>query len=170
MNVLSETLRLELAPLNVRVITVMAGSVISNIAANGPPPASLPSTSVYLPVEKYLAVELELDGMDTHKFAEQIVGSVVKGVTGKVWAGKSVGIIRMLQVAPQWVFVSLPSLDLFRIRLLRLSRGYHADLWCRIRSCSLLEGGLIRCRTWGRKISEPLLHSCNCGEICCLVY
>ena len=55
-NMFSETLRYELAPLHVRVITLVAGNVASHMSAgvNGPPPASLPAAS------RYKAVEAEL--------------------------------------------------------------------------------------------------------------
>lgn len=56
---LSETLRLELAPLNVRVITLMAGNVQSNIGDNGAPPQKLPPSSHYLPIEKHIAEKSE---------------------------------------------------------------------------------------------------------------
>ncbi|KAF1849043.1 oxidoreductase [Cucurbitaria berberidis CBS 394.84] len=102
---LSEILRLELAPLNVRVITLMVGNVASNIDVNGPPPASLPSTSMYLPIEKQIAADYTWDTMPTKKFASQVVADVMSGKSGKVWRGGNTAIIRWaVPFMPQWVF------------------------------------------------------------------
>jgi hypothetical protein len=87
MTMLSETMRLELAPLNVRVITLVAGGTKSKISDNGPPPESLPPTSPYLAVEKHIATKMDFKQMPTEIFAEQVVDDVVRGTTGKVWHG-----------------------------------------------------------------------------------
>lgn len=104
---LSETLRIELTPLNVRVITLMPGGVESNIFANGPPPTELPKGSYYLPIEKQLARPVIFDKMETAKFARCVVESVLNGHSGKVWRGASAGMVSwMVRFMPQWLLVS----------------------------------------------------------------
>jgi 1-acylglycerone phosphate reductase len=95
---LSETLRYELAPLNVRVITLVAGNVSSHMSSgvNGPPPAELPPTSRYKAIEKELQKNEEFADMDTTVFANEVVGAVVSGATGKVWKGGNMATVRWL--------------------------------------------------------------------------
>jgi 1-acylglycerone phosphate reductase len=108
MTILSETMRLELAPLNVRVITLVAGGTKSNISDNGPPPESLPPTSPYLAVEKHIAKNVDFKQMPTETFAELVVDDVMRGTTGKVWHGVGSKTIRYAApLMPQWIFVSL---------------------------------------------------------------
>lgn len=115
---LSETLRLELAPLDVRVITLVAGNVSSNISVNAERPTALPRTSQYLPIEKDIITEGEWNDMDRNEFAKKIVDDVLKKVTGKVWLGSSTGIIRWtVPLMPQWVFVSSPTYSMMRLGL-----------------------------------------------------
>jgi 1-acylglycerone phosphate reductase len=105
---MSETLRLELAPLGVRVVTLMAGNVKSNISANAPPPTSLPDTSPYKPVEKYIAADEEWSELPADKFAKEVVSEVLNGASGKMWKGGNSGIVRWLvPFMPQFVFVSM---------------------------------------------------------------
>jgi 1-acylglycerone phosphate reductase len=104
---LSETMRLELAPLNVRVVTLMAGGTKSNMAANCPPPPSLPSTSRYLPIESLIAKSPQWPQMPTDEFAESVVGDVLRGITGKMWYGEPKGLVRWIfPIMPQWMLVS----------------------------------------------------------------
>lgn len=104
----SETLRLELAPLGVRVITLMAGNVQTNISVNAERPAALPLTSQYLPIEKDIITERKWDEMDRNEFAKKVVNDVLGGVSGKVWLGTSTGTVRWaVPLMPQWIFVSL---------------------------------------------------------------
>jgi 1-acylglycerone phosphate reductase len=104
---LSETLRLELAPLNVRVVTVIAGYVASNLVANAPSPVLLPPTSVYRVIEKQLAKEPKSDDMDTLKFANEVVSAVMSGLSGKVWAGSSAMLAKwIVPIMPWFIYVS----------------------------------------------------------------
>lgn len=106
---LSDTLRYELAPLNVRVITLVVGNVTSYMASgvNGAPPTELPATSRYKAVEKEISTHQEMPGMSTAKFAEKVVDAVVAGKSGKVWLGGDVGIVRWLApIMPGFIYVS----------------------------------------------------------------
>ncbi|KAJ4343664.1 hypothetical protein N0V95_006603 [Ascochyta clinopodiicola] len=73
-NMFSETLRLELAPLGIRVITLVAGNVASNMSSgkNGPPPSALPATSRYKAVEARLAKPEPSSDMKTARFADEV--------------------------------------------------------------------------------------------------
>lgn len=103
---LSETLRLELAPLGVRVVTVMAGGVNTKIFDNCPGPESLPPTSPYVSVEKYLAEKPEWEEMAPETFAERVVNDVVRGAKGKIWHGDSSATVRYAgPILPQFIIV-----------------------------------------------------------------
>lgn len=107
MTMLSETMRLELALLNVRVITFVVGGTKFNISDNGPPPESLPPMSPYLAVEKHIATNLDFKQMPTEAFAERVVDDVMHGTTGKVYHGVGYKTIRYaVPLMPQWIFVS----------------------------------------------------------------
>ena len=91
----SDTLRVELAPLGVRVITIVTGGVKSNIARTH---RELPPGSFYVPIadqyEKRLTLSQQL-GMDTRQYAKSCVAHVIGGeswyglVTKRwVWEGK----------------------------------------------------------------------------------
>lgn len=75
----SDTLRVELAPLGVRVVTVVTGGVKSNIARAH---RELPAGSYYLPLkaeyERRLTHSQQL-GMDTRAYARSCVGQVLRG-------------------------------------------------------------------------------------------
>ncbi|KAL1648998.1 hypothetical protein SLS61_006520 [Didymella pomorum] len=116
-NMLSETLRYELAPLNVRVITLVAGNVSSHMSSgvNGPPPAELPPTSRYKAIEKELQKNEEFADVDTTVFANEVVDAVVSGATGKVWKGGNMATVR-------WLMPFMPSFVYDRI-MVSLGRG-----------------------------------------------
>ncbi|MCJ1311574.1 hypothetical protein MMC25_005247 [Agyrium rufum] len=87
----SESLRLELAPFDVRVITVTAGMVQSQIFQNSPDLSSLPSSSLYKPIEKEVCGMMTganlPKGMDTDEFVGGIVRKIEGGSNGKIWGG-----------------------------------------------------------------------------------
>ncbi|MCJ1456638.1 hypothetical protein MMC28_007000 [Mycoblastus sanguinarius] len=81
-NLLSETLRLELAPFNVQVITVVTGTVKTQFFASQPS-AELPKGSLYLPVlddiQKAATGEAtEKDAMERSVFAAGFVANAMK--------------------------------------------------------------------------------------------
>jgi 1-acylglycerone phosphate reductase len=80
----SDTLRVELAPLNVRVVTVVTGGVKSNIARTH---RTLPSDSYSQPLaadyERRLTHSQQL-GMDTEQYARSCVRQVLSG-DGMLW-------------------------------------------------------------------------------------
>lgn len=101
----SETLRLELAPFGVDVMTVMTGTVDSLFHVNDP--FKLPEGSRYALIEEKIAGwasgELKPKGIPNEKFAELIVGDVTTdGKSGLIWKGPNAGsLAAMSKWAPQ---------------------------------------------------------------------
>jgi short-subunit dehydrogenase len=99
-------LRLELAPFGVKVITLMAGNVASNIGPNAPE-LKLPSQSLYLPIQEELLKVGEYSDMPTKKFAEEVVNEVLGGAKGLVWKGGNTMLVRVLSPwLPSFLMVS----------------------------------------------------------------
>ncbi|KAF1957634.1 NAD(P)-binding protein [Byssothecium circinans] len=103
----SETMRLELAPLGVRVVSLVTGAVTTNIMTNGPVP-QLPETSLFKPAEKEMTVlargEDEHPRMPVDAFAKKVVDDVLGAATGKVWRGQMASMIYWFtKLAPLFV-------------------------------------------------------------------
>lgn len=97
---LSETLRIELQPFGVRVITVTAGAVKSHVFDNGPA-YQLPEGSIYTHCEKEIAARAA--GADADKvhsklddFCRSLVGDVLGGATGEIHRGKMSSTVKFL--------------------------------------------------------------------------
>lgn len=84
----SDTLRVELAPFDVRVVTVVTGGVKSNIARTH---RALPPDSIYLPIKEEYEERLthsQAMGMPTEEYARYVVQQVLyKPKRDTVWAG-----------------------------------------------------------------------------------
>ncbi|CAF9914552.1 MAG: hypothetical protein HETSPECPRED_002011 [Heterodermia speciosa] len=97
--IMSETLRLELAPLGVTVITGMLGHIESNVHANDPW-SGLPESSRYKAVEAQMArfaegkIGPKLEKVDD--FARRFVADVLGGASGQVWRGAGALTVRAL--------------------------------------------------------------------------
>ena len=89
---LTDTLRLELAPFNIKVVDLKTGAVKSNFFENQTCP-SLPAGSIYMPakeaVEKAMAGEGVVPNMvDQSTWAKQVVGDLmVEKPAVRVWRG-----------------------------------------------------------------------------------
>jgi len=94
---LSETLRLELAPFGINVVTAMLGLVISNLVGNSPD-IYLSSESMYKPVEQQVknahSGKHVPKGMDPNKFADQLVKDILNGQKGHVWRGNLAHVVK----------------------------------------------------------------------------
>jgi 1-acylglycerone phosphate reductase len=108
----SETLRLEMAPFGVSVVTIITGAVESNIMSNGPE-FDLPSGSVFASVaDNISALAKGKDGtaksrMKSKDYAERVVGDILKGSTGKIWRGGMATMVRYASAyAPAFITVS----------------------------------------------------------------
>lgn len=109
LTIITETLRLELSPLGVNVISVETGGVKSNGHGNLPP-VRLPSGSNYLPLEKLMAARARGDDnfarTETKTYADKVVKDVLRGSRGRIWRGKAAGMIRWSNLLPVCVMVS----------------------------------------------------------------
>lgn len=104
-----ETLRLELAPFGVKVLTVATGVIDTQFVANLGD-SELPANSRYKAVEENYQRALRGEGYtatNADVYAEQFVRAVKRGQTGKVWIGKQASLVRYgKQVLPTTVIVS----------------------------------------------------------------
>ncbi|KAJ5658971.1 hypothetical protein N7507_005422 [Penicillium longicatenatum] len=97
--------RLELAPLGVRVITVITGGVATNFLKNLPS-VELPSNSYYLGITEIIRRQPEKIPMSIspEAYSISVVRQVEKGATGKYWIGGGSTLARWcLWLFPQWV-------------------------------------------------------------------
>ena len=107
--IMSETLRLELAPLGVTVITAMLGNIESNFRINDSW-QGLPATSNYKSVHTQIAKTAEGKiGPKKEKaedFARRFVEDILNGISGQVWRGAMAQTVRVLAYhAPARVLV-----------------------------------------------------------------
>ena len=115
---MSETLRLEIAPFGVKVITVMAGTVGTNFQNNNVT-ASVAQESMYKAAGSKIADsaagKLLPKAMDANVFAEQLVKDVLKGHSGLLWRGNHASVVKwMANWLPTNVMVSEGMLGLLR--------------------------------------------------------
>ena len=108
LTIASETLRLELKPFGVGVVTVMVGSVESNFHANNPS-FHLPADSLYKPIEQQIADtdagKHSPPGTNTAAFADQLVKDVLRGGEGQLWRGKMANITRWVSKWVPWIIL-----------------------------------------------------------------
>ncbi|KAK9320927.1 hypothetical protein V1517DRAFT_340297 [Lipomyces orientalis] len=118
---ISETLRLEMAPLGVKVLTAVTGTVHSNFFVNGPQ-HKLPPTSRYVSVEKSIVARAQgrdiQSGMNAAKYADRVVDDVLRGENGKIWRGKLASIVRYASTylptfVLDWLLLQQTGLDTF---------------------------------------------------------
>ena len=99
LEVLSATLRTELAPLGIRVITVKTGGVRTGFTKNVPP-TKLPEGSPYAPIKDVIEGRGMLDSgtaMDVDQYAQNVVDELLRpSVKRVIWQGGLVTILRLL--------------------------------------------------------------------------
>ncbi|KAK6008859.1 hypothetical protein QM012_000762 [Aureobasidium pullulans] len=107
LTLLSETLRLEMEPLGVKVLTIVAGNVHTQFWT-GEKEVSLPSGSKYEAILQTIndAATGKLSG-DRHtpasQFSDQLFTAIDKGQSGVVWQGALAGSVRWItKFMPQW--------------------------------------------------------------------
>lgn len=104
----SETWRLEMAPLGVRVITLVTGGIATNFFANLQT-LVFPENSYYQGIKDIIEDQPEQNpyGMEPEKFALDVLHQVEKGKSGKHWVGGGAGLVRSaLWLLPQSLVVS----------------------------------------------------------------
>ncbi|KAL5342043.1 hypothetical protein BJX70DRAFT_386456 [Aspergillus crustosus] len=87
-----ESLRVEVAPLGVRVVTIMTGIVATKMFENGPQ-TSLPGSSYYKPAGQQIAElasreKFASTAMPAAVYAKGLVDDVLRGHSGMTWRGK----------------------------------------------------------------------------------
>lgn len=107
----SNTLRVELEPFDVKVLTVVTGGVKSRIARND---WQLPRNSIYLPIESEYQRRTQHSqevGMPTEKYAKSVVSQVLGGRHKRqFWEGSFSYIVWFLSTfMPARTFVSISS-------------------------------------------------------------
>jgi 1-acylglycerone phosphate reductase len=109
---LTDTLRLEVAPFGIRVVELKTGTVESNFHENGGK-AVLPADSLYAPIKADMetlingtAKEDTSRRMDASVWAKQVVGQLVKSdPPTKVWKGGAAGTIYWVTTLPLQTFM-----------------------------------------------------------------
>lgn len=110
LEILSETLRLEMAPFGVKVVEIVTGAVASN-GQTYFGDLSLPPNSIYQPIEDVVVSRAQgHDGhprMATKEFATLVVNDVLKGAVGRVWRGNDATTVKWsTALLPQSLLVS----------------------------------------------------------------
>ncbi|KAH8589193.1 hypothetical protein B0O99DRAFT_664717 [Bisporella sp. PMI_857] len=113
---ISETMRLELAPLGISVLTVMIGIVETHFARNVGS-RDLPANSRYMAIKDIIAhpppAESKSGGSSAKELAESLIDDIIAKENGEmVWRGSQAGTVRFLS---KW----LPAFD----RLVSKGRG-----------------------------------------------
>lgn len=107
----SEVLRLEVAPLGVKVITIMTGIVATNMFSNSPQDA-LPENSYYKVANEDIAVLASGEkfvgtAMPPAVYAKGVVNDVLGGHSGMTWRGKIASMGWFIHsYFPTWLTVS----------------------------------------------------------------
>lgn len=107
---LSETLRIEVEPLGLRVVTAMVGEVQSQIWQQGDS-YKLPEGSYYKSVERFIVDQMEGKKQAKEEPAETVakslVDDVLSGMSGQTWRGGQAGAAKnALRFVPSKLFVS----------------------------------------------------------------
>lgn len=118
----SSALRVELAPFNVHVVTVVTGGVISNISRTH---RTLPRDSIYLPLaEEYKARQThsQANAIPNEQYARSVVSQVLSRPSRSIiWeGGKSWLVWFVYTFLPRWVMVSEHKFDFFEPRSILL--------------------------------------------------
>jgi 1-acylglycerone phosphate reductase len=113
---LDENLRIEMAPLGVKVLTVVAGSVATTFGDNNKA-QSLPKDSRYKPVTKEFDTVAKWDNgmerMDTEVFVKRVADDILGGVTGRTYRGTRASVARYSSAGlPMSVIVSGPEVKM----------------------------------------------------------
>ncbi|PON25301.1 hypothetical protein TGAM01_v205987 [Trichoderma gamsii] len=98
-----ETWRLEMAPLGVRVMTLVTGGIATNFFVNMQT-LIFPENSYYKPIKDIIEENPEENpyGQKPDAFAQDVLQRVERGATGKQWVGGGAGVARFgLWLMPQ---------------------------------------------------------------------
>jgi NAD(P)-dependent dehydrogenase (short-subunit alcohol dehydrogenase family) len=104
----SNTLRLELLPFGVRVVSLVPAAVETNMTISGSFPSTLPGEgSIFKPAERHIARSRLPELMALDKFAEKVVVDLLAGATGRIWRGAFASRVwAIMTFCPGFVLVS----------------------------------------------------------------
>ena len=95
--VMADTLRLELAPFHIKVLSVVNGAT-ETMAQSYFEDWKLPDGSLYASIESKIREKAQgNDGAprsDPMQHAKQLVGEITRGKSGKLWCGASAGTVK----------------------------------------------------------------------------
>ncbi|KAI1657941.1 NAD(P)-binding protein [Daldinia decipiens] len=95
--IMAETLRLELAPFHVKVLSVVTGA-LKTMGQTHFDDWKLPDKSLYAPIESTICDRARgqegAPRMDAMDYAKRVVSEIIKGRTGKFWYGASAGAVK----------------------------------------------------------------------------
>lgn len=114
---MSETLRVELEPLGVRVITSICGSVDTPMFGKPGGPMDLPNTSYYHGVQDAAwkeRMDHQRQATKVDLLAEKLVKDILNGTKGVIWHGAFASLVRWAH----WF-----NIGWFMDRLINSSRG-----------------------------------------------
>ncbi|KAK1143258.1 hypothetical protein N8T08_006958 [Aspergillus melleus] len=103
LELIAETLRLELQPFNIRVLSIVTGAV-KTLGQTYFGDFKLPEDSLYKAIEGTVAARAR--GEDGHarmglmSYAEEVVSAIVGGKSGKVWCGENAEATRLAGTNP----------------------------------------------------------------------
>ncbi|KAF7853398.1 hypothetical protein EAF04_010692 [Stromatinia cepivora] len=112
LNTMSETLRLELAPFDVKVLTIVSGAVKADIYKK-PGEFNLPPDSIYTPIAFKISDVAEgktnPEMMETDNYASKVVADVLKERDGLVYRGNWATVTHILSWSPSFILDGIVS-------------------------------------------------------------
>ncbi|GAB1315265.1 NADPH-dependent 1-acyl dihydroxyacetone phosphate reductase [Madurella fahalii] len=108
--IMAETMRLELAPFHVKVLSVVTGALKTKGQSHFDD-WKLPEGSLYLPVEETIRDRARgqegAPRMEAADYAKRVVSEIIRGRTGKFWYGASAGAVKFgTSYLPTWMMDS----------------------------------------------------------------
>lgn len=110
--IMAETLRLELAPFGVKVLSVVSGA-LKTMGQTHFDSWKLPVDSLYKPVEETIRDRARgqegAPRMGPDVYAKRVVSEITANRTGKFWYGASAGVVKFcVSWLPTWLMVMTP--------------------------------------------------------------
>jgi 1-acylglycerone phosphate reductase len=97
LTIFSETLRVEMTPFGVNVVTVITGIVETNIMNNSLA-LEIPLNSRYAVAQKEILDRAQGKDVGSHMksadYAERVVGDLLSGANGKIYRGQMASVVR----------------------------------------------------------------------------
>ncbi|KAI9162921.1 NADPH-dependent 1-acyldihydroxyacetone phosphate reductase [Paramyrothecium foliicola] len=128
---LTESLRYELAPFNIKVVEIVTGAVESQFFQNAPP-SDLAPASIYWPakeaIEKIMRGEYGTGTMNREQWAKQVAADLSSSKPPyQIWRGKNAFEVRIVRLLPagwiDWMVEPMTGLDVLRTNLNKLEKS-----------------------------------------------